>query len=292
MNARCACRPRRCRRCASPRVTFAITHHERPKKLVDAILSAVCQTYSNFEILVVDDGSKSEATLADLRHIEGLLDRVGGRLVRQENAYLGAARNTAVREATGEFICFLDDDDIAMPELVQTLVTAIVSMEADAVNCMNLFMEESVRSEVLARSDLAPTKVHYVPLGGPLSLAPTENCLGAATAIFRRSALLEIGGYSEIKGVGHEDYELYLRLVQAGKRVSVVPMPLYYYEVGRPSMLSRTSLSRNFRRCFDVVDTRTNSDAWRDVVGLNVGKGVAINAHKPPVVAGLADQDR
>ncbi len=263
----------------APLVTLAITHHERPKKLVDAILSAVCQTYANFEILVVDDGSKSPATVAALLQVESLLQRVGGRLVRQPNAYLGAARNTAVREARGEYICFLDDDDLAMPDLLQTLVTAIVSTGADAVNCLNIFMEESIRSEVLARGDKAPAKVSYVPLGGPLALAPTENCIGAATAIFHKSALLEIGGYSEIQGVGHEDYELYLRLLQAGKKVSVAPVPLYFYEIGRPSMLSRTSLSRNFRRCFDVVDTTINSAAWRDTVGLNVGKNVAVNAH-------------
>jgi glycosyltransferase involved in cell wall biosynthesis len=262
-----------------PQVTFAITHHERPKKLVDAILSAVCQTYSNVEILVVDDGSSSEAAVEAMAQVEHLLKRVGGRLVRRQNGYLGAARNTAVREAKGEYICFLDDDDIATPELVQTLVIAIESTGADAVNCMNIFMEESDRSEVLARSDKAPKKVSYVPLGGPLALAPTENCIGAATAIFRKSSLLEIGGYSELRGVGHEDYELYLRLVQAGKKVQVVPLPLYFYEVGRPSMLSRTSIARNFRRCFDVVDTRQNSEAWRDLVALNVGKSVVVNAH-------------
>ena len=262
-----------------PLVTFAITHHERPKKLIDAILSAVCQTYSNFEILVVDDGSTSEEAVQALVQVEKLLRRVGGRLLRQTNAYLGAARNTALREARGEYICFLDDDDIARPELLQTLVTAIESTGAHAVNCLNIFMEESIRSEVLTRGDGSPTKVSYVPLGGPLSLAPTENCIGAATAIFRRAALLEIGGYSELQGVGHEDYELYLRLIQAGKQVQVAPLPLYYYEVGRPSMLSRTSMSRNFRRCFDVVDTRQNPEAWRDLTGLNVGKHVAVNAH-------------
>ena len=262
-----------------PLVTFAITHHERPKKLVDAILSAVCQTYANFEILVVDDGSSKPTTVQALEQVDLLLKRVGGRLVRQQNAYLGAARNTAVREARGEYICFLDDDDIAVPELLQTLVTAIVSTGADAVNCLNIFMEESLRSEVLARSDKAPAKVSYVPLAGPLALAPTENCIGAATAIFRKSALLAIGGYSELRGVGHEDYELYLRLLQAGKQVLVTPVPLYFYEVGRPSMLSRTSMSRNFRRCFDVVDTTRNAASWKDMVALNVGKTVVLHSH-------------
>jgi glycosyltransferase involved in cell wall biosynthesis len=264
---------------AQPRVTLAITHHERPKKLVDAILSAVCQTYANTEILVVDDGSTSESTVAALQQVEALLRRVGGRLVRQENAYLGAARNTAIREAQGDYVVFLDDDDVAFPDLVQTLVTAAVSTGADAVTCLNIFMEESIRGEALARTNKAPRKVTYVPLAGPLALAPTENCIGAATAIFRKKSVIEVGGYSEIKGVGHEDYELYIRLLQAGKQVGLVPLPLYFYEVGRPSMLSRTSLSKNFRRCFDVVDLKQNPATWRDVLSLNVGKNVAVHSH-------------
>ena len=263
----------------SPKVTFAITHHERPGKLIDAVLSAVKQTYKNIEIVVIDDGSKSPQTLAELAHIEDLLIRVGGRLVRQENAYLGAARNCAIRNAQGEYICFLDDDDIAFPELVETLVTAAESTHADAVNCLNIFMDESLRGDVLARTAKVPRKVSYVPLGGPLALAPVENCLGAATALFRKSSLVAIGGYSELKGVGHEDYELFIRLLQAEKTLTIVPRPLYFYEVGRPSMLSRTSMVANFRRCFNALDTDRDSHAWRDALSLSVGKQTSVNAH-------------
>lgn len=266
-------------RSSLPKVSFAITHYERPNKLVDAVLSAVQQTYKNIEIIVVDDGSKTPETLVALEKIERILDRVNGRLVRQENAYLGAARNCAIRASSGEYILFLDDDDIAIPELVETLVLAAETTGADAVNCMNIFMDETLRGEVLSRSEKAPSKVSYVPLGGPLALAPTENCLGAATALFRKSALTEIGGYTELQGVGHEDYELFIRLLQADKLLTIVPRPLYFYETGRPSMLSRTSLVTNFRRCFDALDTNRDSEHWRDILSLSVGKQTAVNAH-------------
>ena len=262
----------------NPLVTFAITHYERTKKLVDAIFSVMRQTYPHIEILVIDDGSKTPETLADLEKIEILLKRIGGRLIRQENGYLGAARNCAIRNSTGQYICFLDDDDIAKPELIQTLLTAAESTGADVVNCMNIFMDEKVRGDVLAHTQNAPFRVGYVPTGGPLSLTPTENCLGAATALFKKSALIDIGGYSELKGVGHEDYELFIRLVQAGKRLIVAPKALYYYEVGRPSMLSRTNLTANFRRCFDSIDVNNNTYAWKDFIDLQIGKQTATHS--------------
>lgn len=264
---------------SNPLVTFAITHYERTKKLVDAILSVAQQTYKNIEILVIDDGSKTETTLADLEKIEVLLNRLGGRLIRQENGYLGAARNCAIQNSKGEYICFLDDDDIAKPELIETLVTAAVSTSADAVNCMNIFMDEKLRGDVLARTKQCPEKVTYVPIGGPLSLTPTENCLGAATALFKKSALKDVDGYSEIKGVGHEDYELFIRLAQAGKKLIISPKALYYYEVGRPSMLSRTSMIANFRRCFNALDFTKNSQEWKDFVNLQTGKHTQIHSH-------------
>ncbi|WP_172437160.1 glycosyltransferase [Lysobacter enzymogenes] len=262
-----------------PKVAFAITHYERPGKLVDALISAARQTYPNLEIIVVDDGSASESARQALTQLEPFIARAGGRLIRRENGYLGAARNTALAVTDAPYICFLDDDDYALPELIQTLVSAALATGAEVVNCLNVFMPETKRAEVIARGDGHHHKVCYVPIGGPLSVAASENCLGAATALIKTDALRAIGGYTELRGVGHEDYELFLRMLQAGMCLEIVPRPLYLYEVGRPSMLSRTSLTRNFRRCFDACRMPADGAASRDQLSLALGKKVAIDAH-------------
>lgn len=264
-----------------PLVTVGITHHERPGKLVDAILSIARQTYKSIELLVVDDGSASAETVQMLEAAEVLLGRIGGRLIRRENGYLGAARNTVIAEASGKYIVFLDDDDIARPEMLERLVVAIQRSGLPCVNCLNAYMNESERgryTSTLGTSDKDPPKPSYIPLGGPLALGPIQNGFGGATAIFDLSALRAMGGYSELKGVGHEDYELFLRFAQAGHSVGVVPEVLYHYEVGRPSMLTRTSLARNFRRCFDALEIEGSK--WApDFVSLVVGKQTSIDAH-------------
>ena len=259
---------------AEPKVTVAITHYERPHKLHDAILSIVAQTYRNIEIVVVDDGSHSEATEACLAQLQPLLAKLQVRLIRQENSYLGAARNRAVRETESDYILFLDDDDIALPALVQTLMTAAQATRADIVQCLNLFMEEHRRGESYPFPDNFKQKVSYVPLGGPLSLAPLQNGFGSATALIRREAFDRLGGYTEAFGVGHEDYELYVRALQAGLRMEVCPAPLFLYEVGRPSMISRTSRMKNFNRVARAIETAHDSQAWSDLVSLNAGKRV------------------
>jgi len=256
----------------NPKVTFGITHFERSEKLVDAIVSAVKQSYKNIEIIVVDDGSKNKKTKKALKRIEGLLERVGGKLIYQKNAYLGAARNTIARNSQSEYLCFLDDDDLAKSELIEKLVTAAESSNADIVNCLNQFMDISRRSEGIANTDNFEEKISYVPLGGPLSVSITQNCLGAATALIRRSFFEKIGGYTEIKGVGYEDYEFFLRAAQLGAKIEVLPEPLYLYEVGRPSMISNTSVMRNFRRVFDVIAIDTNSIEYNKSLNLKIGK--------------------
>jgi glycosyltransferase involved in cell wall biosynthesis len=262
-----------------PKVVFGITHYERPSKLIDAITSAIRQTYSNIEIIVVDDGTSTPESLIALESIETMLHRVGGRLIRQKNAYLGAARNSILRNSDSEYIIFLDDDDIALPNLTETLVCAIENSMADAVNCLNLYLNEKHRIYGITHPEIYKSRVSYVPLGGPLSIAPIENVLGSATAIFRRSSIEKIGGYSEIYGVGHEDYELFLKMIQSGFKLEICPYPLYLYEVGRIGMLLKTSLAANFRRCFNVFNFDINSEEWKDQLNLTMGKNIVINSH-------------
>jgi glycosyltransferase involved in cell wall biosynthesis len=269
-------------RLAQPKVALAITHFERPHKLVDALISAARQTYKNLEIIVVDDGSSSEASIAALQRIEVMAERLGARLIRRDNGYLGAARNTAAHATDAEYICFLDDDDYAFPEMIEKMVAAATHSGADVTNCLNVYMPESERGRVIASLDEGGHRPSYVPMGGPLALASIENCLGAATALIRTASLRAIGGYTEIKGVGHEDYELFLRMLQAGYSINILPEPLYFYEVGRPSMLSRTSMTRNFKRCFDALEFgahQASAEAAKDILSLALGKKLVVDVH-------------
>lgn len=255
-----------------PRVMVAITHYERPEKLFDAVMSIARQTYENLEIIVVDDGSTSERTLAALAQMQPLFDRLGVCLIRQQNGYLGAARNAAARATQSEYMLFLDDDDIAFPTLVSTLVDAAEATQASVMGCLNLFMEESRRLEAHPYPELFKQKASYVPLGGPLSLAPIDNPFGSATSLIRRSSYERIGGYTQERGVGHEDYEFYLRMLQAGMSVDVCPVPLYLYEVGRQSMISRTSQLKNFRRVAAAIDVSRQPEQWADFVSMSAGR--------------------
>src|SRR5699024_2540888 len=160
-----------------------------------------------------------------------------------------------------EYLCFLDDDDVAHPELIEKLVTAAVASDADVMNCLNIFMPESRRNELLHHNEAFSEPVSYIPTAGPLELAPKTNVCGAATALITRSTFAAIGGYAEIKGVCREDYEFFVRVSQDGYKIDVTPIPLYLYEVDRPSMISKTSTEANFRRVLESLDTSKNPEA-------------------------------
>ena len=257
---------------AQPKVVAAITHHDRPAKLYDAILSLASQLYPNLEIVIVDDGSDQATSLEFLDRLQPLLEKLKIRLLRQPNRYLGAARNHAIAQTESEYIIFLDDDDIAFPNLVQTLVTAAEATAADIVNCLPLYMAEQRRNEAYPFPDQFAEKASYVPTGGPLSLAPLDNCFGMSTSLLRRSALTKLGGYTEDYGIGHEDFELYVRALQMGLRIEVCPLPLMLYEVDRPSMLTATSRLRNWNRVVRTIDPSRHPSAWHDLASLTAGR--------------------
>lgn len=256
-----------------PLVSVIITHFERPYKLIDTIKSIILQTYPKIELIVVDDGSRSEETLFILeRKVMPLLTLCKGKIVRQANKYLGAARNSGLEVSTGEYLCFIDDDDIALPTLIEDLLIGMKASNADVLIALNSYMPVSDRDNL--KNSVKNVKyvnfpVSYLPTGGPLSLAALENCLGAATSLIKKEALLEVGGYTEIRDVGHEDYELYTKLCAIEKRIYVCPRVLYLYETGRPSMLSKTSISENLQRNFSayVCDARS-----RDLISLQIGQ--------------------
>lgn len=209
-----------------PLVSVIIVHHDRPQYLLQAISSIVEQDYSNFEVILVDDGSQLPESQAMLDRLKTEFDRRNWKIIRAKNQYVGAARNTGVRVSNGEFIIFADDDNALLPGAISTYVSAILKSQADVCTalCKNFYGTNVPGSP---RYNF----VGYIPLGGAIDVSLIESCFGDTMSIYRRSVFDRVGYQIEKFGYMVEDYEFFVRICLAGLKIRVIPEPLFLYRV-------------------------------------------------------------
>lgn len=207
----------------SPLVTVCLVHHDRPRLLNQAIDSLRAQTYQNFEVVLVDDGSQLAETVEYLKELDPEFTRRGWRIVRQHNRYPGAARNCAARHARGTYLLFMDDDNVAKKDEIEILVRAAeTSGAAILVPVVDRFI-----------GDDAPTTVldQWIPLGGSVGAGVCRNGYGDTNALWRREAFDSLSGFMEEYAIGNEDWELLANAALSGYESYVVPEPLLWYRV-------------------------------------------------------------
>ena len=219
----------------TPPVTVCLVHHERPELLRMAAGSALAQDYPDLDAVLVDDGSESPAALAALAEVEADFAGRGWRVVRQENRYCGAARNTAARAAKGEWLLFLDDDNVLFPDAVSRLVRAARFAGADCVPAASI----RFTGDGDPRADGAPLGTPIRFLGAARAWSHFTNVVGDACALVRRDVFEAAGGFTEEYRVGLDDLALYNRLIRDGRRIEPLPDPAYYYRMGGPTMKQR-----------------------------------------------------
>lgn len=207
-----------------PLVSVCISHHNRPDYLAQALDSLRVQDYPHFEVLVVDDGSTKPAALACLASLESEFSDRGWQIIRQANLYPGAARNNAARHARGEYLLFMDDDNLLKPDAISRFVAVAQTTGADILTCL----ADVFHGQYAPGSRKKP--VHrWLYLGDSLSVGAFYNCLGDTNAVLRRDSFFALGGFTEDFGHNHEDKELYTRAVLRGYRLEVIPEALYWY---------------------------------------------------------------
>jgi O-antigen biosynthesis protein len=226
-----------------PKVSLCLTTFNRPSLLRQAVASIQSLSYPNLEVVVVDDGSTQPEALATLEEFKPAFDQRGWRIFRQENRYLGAARNAAARLATGDFFLFMDDDNWAEPEEISSLVRAALRTGADIVTCgMNYFEGHD------APDTRAGAQARWLPLGGAVAVGAFRNCFGDANALVRRACFERLGGFTEDYGVTHEDWEFHARAALQGFKMTVLPEFLFWYRVNPESMIRTANPYRNHQR--------------------------------------------
>ncbi|MBI3160565.1 MAG: glycosyltransferase family 2 protein [Chloroflexi bacterium] len=169
----------------SPIVSVILPTHNRAALVQHSIRSVLAQTYTDYELIVVDDGSTdgTEAALAQ----DGRL-----RYVRQANAGPAAARNRGLRLARGELITFLDDDDLYEPEKLAEQV-GFFETHPDAMLLHSCFSKFNDAGEDLGVRDTTWFQGWLYPE----ILAHWGMMMAAPTVMVRRGVLDEVGGFDE-----------------------------------------------------------------------------------------------
>ncbi len=206
-----------------PTVSVIIPCYNQARYLPSSVGSVIAQTCHDWEVIVVDDGSTD-----DTRRVALAFENPKIRYLYQPNQGLSAARNTAIREARGEYLSFLDSDDELEPAFLQVCVEALTSDDTlAAVYAQTRFIDES--GKVLPRISgqaLSGDALHRELMQG--------GFFPPVAVVARRAVVLEAGLFdAQLTGVG--DWDLWLR-VSARYTMRGLPLPLVRYRVYPGSM--------------------------------------------------------
>ena len=215
-----------------PQVSVIIPTYNRGWIIKEAIDSVLAQDYTEFELIVVDDGSTD--------HTSGVLNSYGKdiKILSQKNKGVSAARNRGIAEASGKFIAFLDSDDLWLSQKLSVQIE-FFNQRPDALICQT--------EEVWIRNGLRvnPKKRHKKP-SGMIFKPSLELCLVSPSAVMiQRSLFDRVGAFDETLPAC-EDYDLWLR-ISCRFPVYLIDVPLIIKRGGHDDQLSKGAGLDKFR---------------------------------------------
>ena len=204
-----------------PLVSVVMAVYNGEKYLAEAIDSILAQTYSNLELLIIDDGS-NDRSAEIARAYERRESRIRlRRLARNEGP--ANARNHGIAAANGEFITPMDCDDICLPERLERQVAHLMAHPAIGAVGIGVTKVNADASRVIGV--VQPETAHsLIVLGAVIGTGGIYS-----TFMFRRRSLLAVGGYEPGRRTG-EDRELLFRLLnETSMRYANISDPLMFY---------------------------------------------------------------
>ena len=217
-----------------PRVSVIIPTYGRPELLPRAIASVLCQTFEDFELLIIDDASQ-DTTGQVVKSISD--ERI--RYCRNEINKGGAAsRNRGIREALSSYIAFLDDDDEWLPEKLE-LQVALLDQSPPEVGGIYTGYERimSITGESLGKT--LPTK-----RGDLSSELLLSNPLAGTSALLLRKECFEVSGLFDEELPSYQDYDLWIRISKAFEFDYVNKVLYRYYVHGNKIWTNPQALSK------------------------------------------------
>ncbi len=207
------------------------------------VSSVMGQQFTDFEVIIVDDGSRDETgKIADM-----LVRKAGENNVyalHQENKGLGGARNTGIKHARGEYVMFLDGDDMLFPGALQTIYDALQKTKSDII-CFDYYGVNEKKLEVFLKNDKLFCKQELE--NQPIDVSKKDylvNCgVSACNKVYKRTLF----NHKELffpERLLYEDLATTPKLVMYADRIVKIPNPLYLYITRRGSITTNPKMDR------------------------------------------------
>lgn len=230
------------------KLSIVVPIYNAERYLEECLESVVNQTYREKEIILVDDGSTdASGTICDAYAKQYACISV----IHGENRGLSGARNIGMDMATGEYIAFVDADDVLDWELYEILINALESTESDVSACG--FQKEYAEFAAVKKQESIPSP--FVAEGREsslLSISSKEHCAAGFVwnKVYRRSVIGNVRFDPE--AVLCEDLVFNYEVLSKASRVCVMDLPLYHYRYVSSSLSQKSNPARA-KRCLSVL---------------------------------------
>ena len=179
--------------------SIVIPSYNRADSISATIQSVMSQTYPNFELIVVDDGSTDQT-----EHLVNAFKDGRIRYFKKANAERGAARNYGTQRAQGDYITFLDSDDIVYPDLLALAIENINSRSSPAFFHMGFEMKDESNT-IIGRKHKIKNETRFSITNG--------NYISCIAVFLRKDIASQFQFREDVRLSGSEDWELWLRIV-------------------------------------------------------------------------------
>ena len=215
----------------TPKISIIIPAYNASNYLAEAIDSAMAQTYSNIEIIVVNDGSKDNGATRAVALSYG--DKI--KYFEKENGGSSSALNYGIGQMTGEWFSWLSHDDLYVPQKIEKQITYIdsLNLKPDELSKHAFFSAvdfidaegKIIRSCKTKKALKIANKVNSFPHNGYLIAEPTVYSFHGCSCLVHRDVFLKIGMFDETLRLLN-DFDFWFRLYAFGVKVHYIAEPL------------------------------------------------------------------
>ena len=221
-----------------PLISIIIPCYNQSHYLIDSVNSIVAQTYTHWECILVNDGS-TDNTYAVANDLSKRDSRI--HVIHQRNKGLSGARNRGLDEAQGQFVQFLDADDVIYPEKLKIQITSLLAINnrvalaySDYRNCP----ENNIHETIIHSSNPPARFVMELPVYDMAARWETKMSIPVHCFLFNNYFFKELNIRFDENLPNHEDWDCWMQILKHNPTVVVTPEVLAVYRLTTNSMCS------------------------------------------------------